>query len=66
MDYEEYSKEEWDSVFPIDGWTPDADDFLFVGFEVKPGKEGFMILDELVGFMVTYQNEKWEIILLNG
>ena len=66
MDYEEYSKEEWGSVFPIDGWTPDADDFLFVGFEVKPGKEGFMILDELVGFMVTYQNEKWEIILLNG
>jgi hypothetical protein len=66
MDYEEYSKEEWDSVFPIDGWTPDADDFFFIGLEVKPGKEGFIIPFELLRFMVTYQNEKWEIILLDG
>ena len=66
MDYEEYSKEEWDSVFPIDGWTPDADDFLFLGFEVKPGKEGFIIFDNIFGFMVTYQNEKWEFISFPG
>ena len=66
MDYEEYSKEEWGSVFPIDGWTPDADDFLFLGSEVKPGKEGFIISHDIFAFMVTYQNEKWEIILLNG
>ena len=68
MDYEEYSKEDWEifRFFPIDVWTPDADDFLFLGFEVKPGKEGFIIFDELFGFMVTYQNEKWELISFVG
>jgi len=67
MDYEEYSKEEWAvfRLFPIDGWTPDADDFLFIGYEVKPGKEGFM-WDNLLVFMVTYQNEKWEFIAFSG
>lgn len=66
MDYEEYYKEEWDRGFPIDGWTPDADDFLFLGYEVKPGKEGFIIFNQIFIFMVTYQNEKWEFITFIG
>lgn len=72
MDYEEYYnndelgiKEEWDRFLPFDGWTPDADDFLFLGFEVKTGKEEFM-WDDLLVFMVTYQNKKWEIIAFGG
>ena len=62
MDYEDYSK-----LFSlsINGWEPDADDFLFLGYEVKSGKEGFM-WDDLLSFMVTYQNGKWEFIAFSG
>jgi hypothetical protein len=66
MDYREYSKEYPElSSLSIDGWKPDADDFLFLGYEVKRGKEGFM-WDDLLGFMVTYQNKKWEFIVFGS
>ena len=66
MDYEDYSKRYPQlSRLSIDGWTPGADDFLFGGHEVKPGKEGFM-WDDLLIFMVTYQNGKWELIAFSG
>ena len=67
MDYGEYTKEypEELSSLSIDGWKPDADDFLFLGHEVKTGKEGFM-WDDLLVFMVTYQNKKWEFIASSG
>ena len=66
MDYGEYTKEYPElSSLSIDGWKPDADDFLFLGHEVKTGKEGFM-WEDLLGFMVTYQNKKWEFIAFPG
>ena len=66
MDYEDYSKKyPGFSRLSIDGWTPDADDFLFLGHEVKTGKEGFM-WDDLLVFMVTCQNGKWEFIASSG
>ena len=66
MDYEEYSE-----VYPsisnlnIDGWTPDADDFLFIGWELQRDKEDFM-WEDLLAYMVTYQNDEWELIALSG
>ena len=66
MDYEEYSE-----VYPsisnlnIDGWTPDADDFLFIGWELQRDREDFM-WDDLLAYMVTYQNDEWELIALSG
>ena len=65
MDYEDYSEYPELSGLSIDGWEPDADDFLFLGYEVKLGKEGFM-WDDLLVFMVTYQNGKWKYIAFSG
>jgi hypothetical protein len=65
MNYEDYSEYPELSGLSIDGWEPDADDFLFLGYEVKSGKEGF-VWDDLLVFMVTYQNGKWEYIAFSG
>jgi hypothetical protein len=40
------------------GWDYGSDDYLFMGFETKPGKEEFLWDDPLV-FVVTCEDGKW-------
>lgn len=62
MDYKEYISE-YPSIknVSIDGWSPNEDDYIFFGYEVKPEKEGFM-WDDLLTFMVSNQGGSWEVI----
>lgn len=65
------SFEEYALIYPhianlnIDGWSPNEDDFLFVGYETKPGKSEFM-WDDLLVFMVTCENNEWRLIAFSG
>ncbi len=69
-----YSHDEL-SAFPglteltVGGWRPDADDYLFVG--IRENDRGGpvtpeIIWDDLMVFMVTYQNGRWELICFSG
>jgi hypothetical protein len=62
LGFDEYMKEYPETAIPdVGGWSPSEDDFLFVGFEAKPGREGFLWEDLLI-FMVTNQSGGWEFI----
>ncbi|MFO8051782.1 MAG: hypothetical protein R6V01_08820 [Thermoplasmatota archaeon] len=47
------------------GWEPDDDDYLFIGYETKAGKEGFLWEDPLV-FMVTFEKGYWTVKAFGG
>jgi len=39
-------------------WDYGSDDYLFIGFETKPGKEEFL-WDDPLAFVVTSEDGKW-------
>ena len=67
--YDELSEFPGLTKLTVGQWSPDADDYLFVGTgadeEGRPVTRE-IIWDDLMVFMVTYQNDKWEIICLSG
>jgi hypothetical protein len=66
LKFKEYI-EEYPSLLnlDIDGWSPDEDDFLFIGYRVKTGQEAFL-WDDLLVFMVTHSYGVWMIIAISG
>lgn len=48
-----------------EGWTPDKDDQIFLGWETKPGKEPFM-WDDLLAFVVTKELGEWRFKAFSG
>ena len=60
-----YSYDEYAALFPSwinpdRRWTPDTECYLFLGTELKPGKEDFIKGENLV-FMVKYIEGEWKI-----
>lgn len=48
-----------------DGWVPDGDDYIFLGAETKPGREGFL-WDDLLAFAATKESGEWRFKAFSG
>lgn len=58
-EHPEFAQMSWD------GWEPDEDDYVFIGWETKPDQEPFL-WDDLLAFAVTHESGEWRFKAFSG
>jgi len=58
LTYDDYKEDM--GVEDLTQWKPDQQDYLFLGFTTKDGKEGFM-MDDMLAFMLSKRTGEWKI-----